>query len=206
MPRSRRQCRRFADAARALSPSRQGCGAPCRRHGGLRRRRDACPGARRGGSHRRRIREPAGGQRHHGRDEARSAARLAGAQGQYRLRRRDGLEGEGRGRLRQGASCDEAQDREQPSRHELHGNARRRRELQSPLRALSPEPRQPRRARHSRRALGCGVQGAEGEGACHDRRCRRRLRHQGLLLSRIPARRRGGEALGPHGRLGRRAR
>ena len=81
----------------------EGCGAPCRRHGGLRRRRDARAGARRGRSHRRRIREPAGGQRHHGRDEARSAARLAGAPGQHRLRRRDGLEGEGRGRLRQGA-------------------------------------------------------------------------------------------------------
>ena len=176
-------------AARACA--RQG--AARRSAGGLGRCRDFDRCARRRGSDRGRVRRAAGGHRGEGCGRRRCAAAFRPHSRQYRLRlgQRDGRRQGDRGRVRQGGARRHARTRQQPRRGQLDGAAQRHCRVRSgkrPLDALHGDARPAFRARPARRNR---AQDAEGKTPPDHAQCRRRLRHEGLRLSRAGARRVG---------------
>ena len=115
---------------------------------------------------------------------------------------RDRRQGRDRGRFRRRGACRQAPLRDQPGLRAFHGAARRARCLgpgRGPLHPLR------RRAVPAPRASGAGdahLQNPRKPHPRHRRRCRRRVRHQGLAISGAPARAVRREAAAPSGALG----
>ena len=160
-----------ADGTQMVAAALSGAGegrAPCRRRGRLRGGRDRVPGPRRGRGDRDRIRGAAG-------RRGIEAAAKPGAPPSGRSARatspsipRWATKAKVDADLRQGRPGHvRSLDRQQPSGHQLHGDARRRRRIRRQARErYTLTSRQPGRARHPRHAGRRHPQGApEGESA-----------------------------------------
>ena len=197
LPCAAQQPGRLAAPRYAAPGARDRQGAPCRPAGRARRRRDTAAGAGRRRGDRDRLRDAARRHRRARRaGEGRAAAvRRHSRQSGVRLGQRHlGLRRDRCG-LRQGRARHHARDRQQPRGGELDGAAQRDRRLGRggrPAGALHRHAGLALRARSARRG---GAESAEGEAARRDAaECRRRLRHEGVRLSRAGAGGVGGRA------------
>ena len=148
-----------------------------------------------------RLRRPPGDRRYGLRPCLRRASRLARSRLEPRLPVRGRRQGGDGRRLCQGGEGRGAHDRQQPARLQLHGAARRRCGIRRRERPLHGHPRVAGRAWRPRRDVH-GVEDRAEDDARADLRRRRRLRHQGFQLSRIPADREGREGARAAGQVG----
>ncbi len=204
VPFQRKRPGRLADVRPRPSRPGAGEGALCRRAGSVRRRRKPGAGQGRRRAGRYRLRDPAVGHRHRrcGRGEGRGVGRVPG---QHLQPVRGRQQGGDRRRLCPGRAYRPAAICDQPGLRAFHGAARRDRgvgpgrgALHALRRRAIPAPGAPG-ARHPH------LQDPGKPHPGHRRRCRRRVRHQGLAIPRAPPRAAGGEATAPAGQMGLRA-
>ena len=176
---------RLADEGAAASGAGGRSGAPCRRPGRGRHRREPRPGARRRREHRGRLRGRAGGRRSGRGAEARRAAGLAGAgPGQCLLRLASRRRRRGRCRDRQGGAGRQARSRQQPTRAERDGAARRDRRVRPRDQRIHALHDQPEPACDPAADGRLRIAHPGGAAAGRRARCRRRLRLEDLPLRR----------------------